>query len=185
MCATCSRVFTPRRQARESGNPYCSRSCSNRARKRPMSERFHDFYKPLPDPDACWPWTGPRDRDGYGVIADENRRQIRAHRLAYELLKGPIPGRHQIRHACDNPPCCNPGHLLTGSGADNMQDKVLRSRQAKGDTIRSTPLTAEKVRSIKEAIRAGATNTELAKRYGVTDGAIWFIRRGVTWKHVK
>ena len=39
-----------------------------------------------------------------------------------------------VRHACDNPPCCNPLHLLGGTHADNVADKVRRGRVPRGET---------------------------------------------------
>jgi len=33
-----------------------------------------------------------------------------------------------VRHTCDNPPCVAPDHLLLGTQADNVQDRVDRDR---------------------------------------------------------
>ena len=84
-------------------------------------------------PDACWPWTGFKDDDGYGRYGRQ-----RAHRVAYKLAIGPIPAGFLVRHVtCDNPPCCNPVHLAIGTAADNSADMVAKGRQAKGDRSRS------------------------------------------------
>ena len=56
--------------------------------------------------DACWTWLGPKDRKGYGRC-----RNQAVHRIAYELLVGPIPAGLHIDHLCRNPACCNPTHL--------------------------------------------------------------------------
>ena len=38
-------------------------------------------------------------------------RAYYAHRLAYEMLIGPIPDGLVIDHLCANKPCCNPYHM--------------------------------------------------------------------------
>jgi hypothetical protein len=74
--------------------------------------------------DGCWPWLGCLSTAGYGRAGKRGY----AHRLAYEFAYGPIPAGLEIRHACDNPPCCNPAHLLVGTREDNAHDMVVRGR---------------------------------------------------------
>ena len=78
-------------------------------------------------PDECWPWTGAVDSDGYGRIGLGGTARL-VHRVVYELEVGPIPDGMEVRHTCDNPPCCNPAHLLPGTHAENMADMVERGR---------------------------------------------------------
>lgn len=54
----------------------------------------------------CWIWTGARSTNGYG-----NWRGRLVHRLAYELLVGPIPDGLTIDHLCRVRNCVNPDHL--------------------------------------------------------------------------
>jgi hypothetical protein len=58
---------------------------------------------------GCIVWTGVL-RNGYGVISSGNR-WLRAHRVAYELLVGPIPDGLVLDHLCRNTRCINPHHL--------------------------------------------------------------------------
>jgi hypothetical protein len=60
----------------------------------------------------CWNWTGALD-NGYGRFQGGPRgsKVHRAHRLAYELLVGPIPEGLVLDHLCRNRRCVNPDHL--------------------------------------------------------------------------
>jgi hypothetical protein len=83
--------------------------------------------------DDCWPWTGARDKDGYGSFWFDGRQQ-RASRVAWQLANDrPIPDGLVVRHTCDNPPCVNPAHLLLGTSHDNDLDRVERGRSATGE----------------------------------------------------
>ncbi len=58
-------------------------------------------------PDGCWLWTGGiKGGTGYGSFDGES-----VHRVAYELLRGPIPRGLEIDHLCRVRRCVNPGHL--------------------------------------------------------------------------
>lgn len=70
--------------------------------------------------DGCWQWTGAVTSRGYGSAAHEGRTWS-THRLAYELLVGPIPAGLQIDHLCRNRRCCNPEHLEPVTGRENVR----------------------------------------------------------------
>lgn len=53
---------------------------------------------------------------------------MKAHALMYELAFGPVATGLVVRHACDRPECCNPGHLLVGTQKDNAKDASKRDR---------------------------------------------------------
>jgi len=59
---------------------------------------------------GCWLWTGHINDGGYGTIT-RNRRNIKAHRFAYETFRGPIPEGMEIDHLCRVRHCVNPDHL--------------------------------------------------------------------------
>jgi len=105
------------------------------SRRREFNQWFWSQVRKTP---TCWLWIGTCDNDGYGVLVIDGR-QYRAHRVAWELLRGPIPpGKHGLHH-CDNPPCVRPDeiggrrrHIFLGTQADNMADMRLKKRTAQG-----------------------------------------------------
>lgn len=68
----------------------------------------------------CWVWTRCQDGRGYGMF-NVNRKNIRSHRYAWELLVGPIPDGFHIDHLCRNTICCNPDHLEPVTSAENTR----------------------------------------------------------------
>jgi hypothetical protein len=60
-------------------------------------------------PCGCWLWRAGRS-DGYGQL-NVDGYYVMAHRIAYELLVGPIPRRGRVGHMCGARHCVNPDHL--------------------------------------------------------------------------
>jgi len=75
---------------------------------------------------GCMEWTGFSVR-GYGRIGVGDGMST-THRLAWELVNGPIPEGMNVLHNCDNPPCCNVAHLWLGTPAQNAADKITKGR---------------------------------------------------------
>ena len=63
------------------------------------STRSRLFEKTAAGPGGCVIWTAYINVDGYGTIRVANTRR-NAHRVAYELLIGPIPEGMQLDHLC-------------------------------------------------------------------------------------
>ena len=84
-------------------------------------------------PNECWPWkAGCFKMGGYGAFYKDGKME-RAHVIAFEMKYGKIEKDIVIRHSCDNPPCCNDLHLISGTRAQNNQDMVERRRNQRGD----------------------------------------------------
>ena len=135
-------------------------------------------------PDECWPWlgarTGGRNRD-YGAVRLSNPRRVAyAHRVAFELTNGHSP--KVARHTCDNPLCCNPAHIIDGTQADNVRDKVDRGRQLKGEEVGNSKLTENQVIEIRRLLKIEAHEC-IAKKFGVSRGLITCINTNKAWRH--
>lgn len=72
------------------------------------------FWKRIWVDHDCWIWTGAKIPAGYGQMSrrvDGKVVTVRAHRLAYEMLVGPIAPDLEIDHLCRRRACVNPAHL--------------------------------------------------------------------------
>lgn len=160
------------------------RGMDGKLRRRTLAEYAEAFWSRVKVGDAseCWPWLGPvDDLKGYGEIAKCGvMPERKAHRVAYTLVKGPIPKGKLLMHSCDNPPCCNPSHLSPGTELENTQDSVRKGRRAMPPTQK---LTAEDVRQIR-AIGTSATQAAIGLLFGVTGRNIGSILARESWAHV-
>ena len=72
-------------------------------------------------PNGCWLWTASTLGGGYGQF---RQRAVQvspyAHRVAYELLIGPIPEGLELDHLCRVRHCVNPTHLEAVTHQENM-----------------------------------------------------------------
>jgi HNH endonuclease len=69
--------------------------------------------------DACWLWRGSKVTKGYGRFG-VGGRSVGAHRVAYELLVGPIPEGLTLDHLCRVRACVNPAHLEPVTNRENV-----------------------------------------------------------------
>lgn len=84
-------------------------------------KRLERFEARIERGDSCWNWTGLKIWNGYGVVR-WNGKETMAHRVAYELARGPIPEGMTIDHLCRNRGCVRPDHLE----AVSMKENILR-----------------------------------------------------------
>lgn len=151
--------------------PTPKQAAGGRSRNHP---RLFGRFDETGGPKACWPWLGARDRDGYGIV----RGQVRAHRLAWEWAHNAKAEGLVIRHTCDNPACCNPRHLVSGSHADNVADQVARGRTARGSRNGRSALAEFAVIAI---FLSQKPTRDLAAAYNVDESSIRAIKTGRTW----
>jgi hypothetical protein len=130
--------------------------------------------------DECIIWPFKLDKDGYGRFRFNKKNRI-ANRESLILHCGgpPNSGLHAA-HECHNPSCINPLHLHWATPAQNIQEKVNLGRQAAGVSHGRVKLTKEQV---IEIFKSSLSNRKLALIYGVSHGAVNFIKTGRTWSH--
>lgn len=121
-------------------------------------------------------WTGDTDRNGYGVFVWHGKR-IGAHEAALSFTSGEVRlPQLETCHSCDNPICCNPAHLRFDTRLSNVRDMHDRGRAR-----RARKMTDADVVLIRERRAAGARQKDLAEQFGITDGLVSMIVRGVRW----
>lgn len=131
----------------------------------------------------CIRWTGSYDTKGYGRIK-RGGKSFKAHRLAYERAKGPIPEGLFICHSCGNPACVNPEHLYAGTQKQNMADRDRHGSTRIGEMHANSKLTADSVKAIRAAHAAGIEFEELGRRYGISANQARNVALRKQWRHV-
>ena len=128
---------------------------------RPLIERFHEGYE-VDEDLGCWVWIKSRRPRGPGALKRGAGVNADAHRVAYELMIGPIPLGTFVCHRCDNPPCVNPDHLFLGTGADNVRDRDEKGRQAKGQGHGRAKLSEH---DVLDVLASDASNKALGEKF--------------------
>jgi hypothetical protein len=130
----------------------------------------------------CWPWMGGTDKDGYGRFSIGDATYYRAHRVSKAIAHG-ISHDFMACHKCDNPPCCNPFHLFSGTGLDNQRDMISkgRKRAARGESVGSSKLSSDDIINIRADDR---TQTAIAADYGVSQSLVSGIKHKTRWSHI-
>ena len=93
--------------------------------RKTATERLAEYTRPEGE---CMVWAGARNAKGYGFISIGGHRVKQAHRIAFEVEKGPIPEGMCVLHRCDNPPCVKVEHLFLGTQLDNARDRDAKGR---------------------------------------------------------
>lgn len=129
---------------------------------------------------GCWLLNDTKStvEDYYPQISVNGYMEA-AHRISYRFHKGELPEGMLVRHTCHTPRCCNPAHLIQGTIADNMQDKVDAGRTHRfiGEDAPKAKLTNIQT---MEIYVSNETTEALADKYSVDPSTITRIR---TAKH--
>lgn len=133
--------------------------------------------------DECLKWPYGSDGFGRGSIMI-NKKHIRASRYVCLMTHGepPQPNMHAA-HSCGNGHlgCVNKRHIRWATPAENSNDKHQHGTILKGEDNPMVKLTRDEAVAIHSTPVADATNSELAKRYGVSSETIRRVRAGTSW----
>jgi hypothetical protein len=100
---------------------------------------------------TCWIWQ----------LSDFRFKRVSANRFAYESFVGPIPPGRFVKRTCGSELCVNPRHLELTFHNDS-----------------ANRLTPEQREQVKAALANGELQTSIARRFGITQGAVSIIKNG-------
>lgn len=147
------------------------------------------FSRLVTDANGCHVWKGGTHRQGYGMFNVYNtklqKRQMNVvHRIAMMLHLGKELGRYEfvIHEFCDNQMCCNPAHMIVGTGEDRNRVQYAKGHypsKGKGPNAikkqnRKYKWTDDQMRYIRDH-----TTTEIAAKFGVTKSAAGNMKHSV------
>lgn len=107
--------------------------------RRGEAVRFWAFVDKTP---TCWLWTGSTTGSGYGKFWRDDGSTCSAHRLAYELLVGPIPDGAELDHVRER---CTSRHCVKVI-EDDYGMAHLEPVTPRENTLRSDAPTARNAR---------------------------------------
>ena len=109
----------------------------------------------------CWNWKAGKFASGYGQFKAQGKN-LKSHRVAWELLKGPISEGKQCLHKCDNRECCNVDHLYIGTQSNNNLDMHTRNP---GQYGRVSRVGSDGIILIRKLYNEGVSVKDIAKRF--------------------
>jgi len=151
---------------------------------RPVAERF---WEKVEKTDSCWLWTASLNTHGYGQISIHNRPRV-VHRVAHELLVGPISEGLRVCHHCDVRHCVRPDHLFLGTAKDNTQDMMSKGRgRFPGSGMRGdrsgarSPQRRVRRDEVLRLYAQGMRQIEIAHVMGMSPSNVSYIVHGKSW----
>jgi hypothetical protein len=93
-------------------------------RKWIQKNQYGNFHVTLP-----WPKGKRRPKTGRGSLCGGLRKTYKAHRFAWEVLRGPIPPNHEPDHQCPHTLCVNVNHMVLKHGSQHVADHNRKRRK--------------------------------------------------------
>lgn len=190
LCDHCGNVIEHYvRPSEDRQNSFCGTICHDlfriASRQKKLVKRF---WKYVVMSDGCWGWSGTLDEKGYARVrtwVDDRWIPRLAHRVSWELHRGPIPDGMSVLHTCDNPPCVKPEHLFLGTQLDNVRDCIAKGRRPVGEQSATAKVTEAQVIEMRQRFAAGEHNFNMfGREYGISAIEARAIILKERWKHL-
>lgn len=177
--------------------------------------RFWSKVQKSEDPEGCWLWTGALNEKGYGFFKVEPKQlkahRFAYEQFVGPIPEGLQVNHHCDNPACVRPDhlyvgtqqenrqdAVRRGRTATGERngmytcpesrtlGDRNGQRKHPERTARGERVTRARLKEADIPKIRALLAEGGhTLRAIGERFGVREFAIYAIREGMTWKHVK
>lgn len=131
---------------------------------------------------GCWLWAGADNGAGYGTMTLGHAKRAYAHRISFEIHRGPVPDGMHLDHLCRVRCCVNPDHLDPVSNAENARrgkaGHHMKAAPFIGQAHPRSKITDAQAAAIKERAASGESHAALSAAFGVGKGTISHIKTG-------
>jgi len=145
--------------------------------------RFWKYVNKLSN-NECWNWIGSLSlRGGYGQLSYKGGL-LKAHKISYEIHKGIINKGLYVCHKCNNPKCCNPAHLYSGTPKNNWDDTIKTGNAHTLEVLKgeNSPSSRIKYSDVLFIRKSNKTLKELGDKFGISKTSVSNIKKNKTWK---
>lgn len=111
-------------------------------------------------------------------------KSVTIHRLVLETFVGDKPPNFQCRHKDGNKSNNNLNNIEWNTAQINHDDMHLHGTRAKGERIGPAKLTEKEILLIRQLLKTGRPQIEIAEDFQITQGHVSRIKRRVTWMHI-
>lgn len=120
-------------------------------------------------------------RAGYAKVNLRGRRQRYVHRLVLEAFVGPCPEGMECLHGPNGTTDNSLGNIRWGTRAENQRDKKRDGTDNCGQKHPLAKLSNEDIKTIRSAT---GTQSEIGKKFGISQHTVSRIRSGKRWGHL-